>query len=59
MTRYKTIDAKSAIAEMQKATALTQKDLLYGEAKIAQLQKINGLLVKQQKLTADRIEEER
>jgi hypothetical protein len=44
---------------MQKANALTQKDLLYGEAKIAQLQKINSLLVKQQRLTADRIEEER
>ena len=58
MTRYKTIDQKLLIADIQKQNALNKKDLLYGEARIAQSQKINGLLLKQQQLTSDRIAEE-
>ena len=58
MTRYKTTDEKMARAEMEKTAALQAKDLLYGEAKIRQLNRINGLLRKQQQLTADRIKEE-
>lgn len=58
MTRYKVIDQKTTINDMQKTAALQAKDLLYGQSKINQLNTINTLLRKQQQLTTDRITEE-
>ena len=58
ITRYKTIDQKTAQNEMLKTSALQAKDLLYGKSKINQLEKINLLLRKQQQLTSERITEE-
>jgi hypothetical protein len=47
MTRYKVIDQKTTINDMQKTAALQAKDLLYGQSKINQLNTINTLLRKQ------------
>lgn len=57
--RYKRNDAKRSSAEKSKKSAENQKDYLYGESKIAQMEKINKLAEKEAKITADRIKESR
>lgn len=57
--RYKRNDAKRESASKSKDAAEKQKDYLYGESKIAQMEKINKLAQKEAKITSDRIEESR
>ena len=57
--RYKRNDAKRSSAEKSKKSAENQKDYLYGEQKIAQMEKINKLAEKEARITADRISESR
>ena len=55
--RYKRNDAKRDSAQRSKKSEENKKDYLYGESKIAQMEKINKLAEKEAKITADRIKE--
>lgn len=57
--RYKRNDYKKSTNKFAKSTEENKKDYLYGEQKIAQLQKINKLTEKEAHLNADRIKEAR
>ena len=57
--RYKRIDTKRDSTEKYKKSEENKKDYLYGESKIAQMEKINKLAEKEAKITADRIKESR
>lgn len=57
--RYKRNDAKRDSAEKAKKSEENKKDYLYGESKIAQMEKINKLAEKEARITADRIKESR
>lgn len=57
--RYKRNDAKRSSAEQAKKSEENKKDYLYGESKIAQMEKINKLAEKEARITADRIKESR
>lgn len=57
--RYKHNDAKRDFAEKAKKSEESKKDYLYGESKIAQMEKINKLAEKEARITADRIKESR
>ncbi len=57
--RYKKNDFKRKSAEKSKKSEENKKDYLYGESKIAQMEKINKLAEKEAKITADRIKESR
>lgn len=57
--RYKRNDAKRSSAEKSKKSEENKKDYLYGESKIAQMEKINKLAEKEAKITSDRIKESR
>ena len=55
--RYKRNDFKRDVAERAKKSAEQNKDYLYGESKIAQMEKMNKLAEKEAKITSDRIRE--
>ena len=55
--RYKRNDFKRDAAERAKKSAEQNKDYLYGESKIAQMEKMNRLAEKEAKITSDRIKE--
>ena len=55
--RYKRNDAKRDTVQRAKKSEENKKDYLYGESKIAQMEKINKLAEKEAKITADRIKE--
>lgn len=57
--RYKKNDMRRSSAQSAKKSASTQKDYLYGESKIAQMEKINKLAAKEAAITSDRIKESR
>lgn len=57
--RYKRNDYKKSTNDFSKKTEENKKDYLYGEQKIAQLEKINKLTEKEAHLNADRIKEAR
>lgn len=57
--RYKQNDFKREHAAHAKKSEENKKDYLYGEQKIAQLEKINKLAEKEAHITADRIKESR
>ena len=57
--RYKENDFKRESATKAKKSEENKKDYLYGEQKIAQLEKINKLAEKEAHITADRIKESR
>ena len=57
--RYKKNDYKRKLAEKVVDSEENKKDYLYGESKIAQMQKINKLAEKEARITADRIKESR
>lgn len=57
--RYKQNDFKRESAAKAKKSEENKKDYLYGEQKIAQLEKINKLTEKEAHITADRIKESR
>ena len=57
--RYKRNDTKRDSAEKAKKSEENKKDYLYGESKIAQMEKINKLAEKEARITADRIKESR
>ena len=57
--RYKRVDHSRASAQSSKNRASTRKDYLYGESKIAQMEKINKLAEKEARITSDRIKESR
>ena len=57
--RYKKNDANRNSAQSAKKSASTKKDYLYGESKIAQMEKINKLAEKEARITSDRIKESR
>lgn len=57
--RYKRVDYSRASAQSSKNRASTRKDYLYGESKIAQMEKINKLAEKEARITSDRIKESR
>lgn len=57
--RYKRNDYKKSTNKFSKSTEENKKDYLYGEQKIAQLEKINKLTEKEAHLNADRIKEAR
>jgi hypothetical protein len=57
--RYKRIDYSRSSAQSSKKRASTRKDYLYGESKIAQMEKINKLAEKEARITSDRIKESR
>jgi hypothetical protein len=57
--RYKKNDMRRSATQSAKKSASTQKDYLYGESKIAQMEKINKLAEKEARITSDRIKESR
>jgi hypothetical protein len=57
--RYKRADYSRSSAQSSKKRASTRKDYLYGESKIAQMEKINKLAEKEARITSDRIKESR
>jgi hypothetical protein len=57
--RYKRVDYSRSSAQSSKNRASTRKDYLYGESKIAQMEKINKLAEKEARITSDRIKESR
>lgn len=57
--RYKRVDHSRSSAQSSKKRASTRKDYLYGESKIAQMEKINKLAEKEARITSDRIKESR
>ena len=59
VSRYKKTDFKLDLGEKSTKSAERKKDYLYGESKIAQMEKINKLAQKEANITADRIKESR
>lgn len=57
VARYKRSNLKRSSAEKSKKSETNKKDYLYGETKIAQMEKINKLAEKEAKITKDRIQE--